>query len=1315
MRKKSIRRHLWKTLNVLALASLVLHMSAAGVFLTPASAANADVETPVLTGETQLSLTSGAVWTTTSSCGEDPQDENHYHVGDHVYVNGSGFIFADNPYSWDINSVPPGTPVASGTQNVNENGTFCFDAHTVQPDDSGEYKVTFGNKHDNYRVDHWTSTIGGTKINDLDHNGSYTTSEPALAGWQICVYALEGKVPIDCTETAVGDGGWISYTLPDNGNGLPAGQYRVCETQQDGWTSQNPDCRTVEINGEDDIHHIDFFNYAVEPPVFQLNGFKWNDLDGNGDWERCPVAVDLCEPGLPGWVINLYQNDAASATPFASAITDSNGAYAFGDLPPGVYTICEEQQTGWAQTWPGTKGGCYYGVTLGETTAGITEFNFGNKLVTGMLRVFKHVEGGDAASSEWSLHVTKDNADVANSPLPGSEIGTDYVLTPGSYRVSETGGAEGYSASFSESCIEDGWVTVPAGQLVTCTITNTRDTGSVTVHKQLDSGDGFVLADGDGYPFRWGLDGDSPARAMGSTENNVPSGPHQVTENDVPGYHVVGWFPTGPEKYSCERPPFTDLPASIAVTGGQTTTIVICNAINPPDTRDLWVTKRLHSLHLVRESADLPPSDEQFLVSVDYGNTGSATASDVVICDPLASYWQAPPISLLGGEDRGYADTDVNPCGTPRTMWWKVGDLEPGESGSVTAVLNESSDPGDYPGITRQYCGLDNTATISTEGNGWNDNNTENNTASATHAHVCPLIPQFSLTVSKDDGVATVNPGGTLTYTINWSLTSFGEVPNAVITDVLPDNVSFVSASDSGNHIGGSTGGTVTWNLGDLNPAGPSYMMNGSETVTVDALLPLDPGTLIHNAGNFCYGAPNAASESGIPCVPFSDDTTVTSDFALTLDKTDNTDPVLAGAPITYTLSWSITGDAPAHNVTLKDVLPAQLTFVNASDGGIHNGVNPGGEITWNLGDRNPGASGLFTVVAAVSQGISGGTSILNLATLSAEKHVLGGDIAAVAATSANGALSAPGVQIVTVSANADETTTVIDPPVAIPRNPVVEIKPLLTIDKTVAQPTVQPGDHVSYSVVVKNTGNGAANNVVLTDVLPAGLTFADTGTTTRSWSIAAIFAAGDSTIISYPVAAAADIALGSYVNTASLISSNHPSVSDTANVTVALPVVLGAATPALTVEKKANVEVVNIGDEVTYTIVVRNTGDGEATGVVLKDFLPDGFSFTDDQSSLREWTIGTLGAKQSATFVYTTAVTTAAAPGSHDNLARVEASGLDPVEAKAPVHVAEGKVLGATTLADTGVRPSDYLIFLSGTLLLFLAAMGFRKSAELA
>ena len=99
---------------------------------------------------------SGSIKTTTSPCGSIV-NENHYFAGETVYIHVFDFD-ANTEYPWNIRGQPGGAScdpkiiVASGEQTTDSEGNLCFAAYTINEDDCGEYKVTFGRKSDNYRV-----------------------------------------------------------------------------------------------------------------------------------------------------------------------------------------------------------------------------------------------------------------------------------------------------------------------------------------------------------------------------------------------------------------------------------------------------------------------------------------------------------------------------------------------------------------------------------------------------------------------------------------------------------------------------------------------------------------------------------------------------------------------------------------------------------------------------------------------------------------------------------------------------------------------------------------------------------------------------------------------------------------------------------------------------------------------------------------------------------------------------------------------------------------------------------------------------------
>jgi hypothetical protein len=99
-------------------------------------------------------------------------------------------------------------------------------------------------------------------------------------------------------------------------------------------------------NGLGSGARIDIGAYEVQSGT--ITGYKWNDLDGDGEWDQ------PSEPALPGWIIFLDTNNNGALDAVESwTITDANGAYSFDELPRGNYMVREIEQPGWTQTNPG--------------------------------------------------------------------------------------------------------------------------------------------------------------------------------------------------------------------------------------------------------------------------------------------------------------------------------------------------------------------------------------------------------------------------------------------------------------------------------------------------------------------------------------------------------------------------------------------------------------------------------------------------------------------------------------------------------------------------------------------------------------------------------------------------------------------------------------------------------------------------------------------------------------------------------------------------------------------------------------------------
>jgi uncharacterized repeat protein (TIGR01451 family) len=163
--------------------------------------------------------------------------------------------------------------------------------------------------------------ISGRVYRDPQRDG-VDGGEPGIAG--VTIRLLQGGTLVATTTTAA-DG---SYSFP----GLTLGAYTVQEEQPLGYGSSTPDSVAVTLAGAA-VTGINFGD-----TVSTLAGLVY--FDGNNDGVR-----QAGERGISGVTVALTGSDAAGAPVSRTLITDANGAFLFGDLLSGSYTLTETQPT----------------------------------------------------------------------------------------------------------------------------------------------------------------------------------------------------------------------------------------------------------------------------------------------------------------------------------------------------------------------------------------------------------------------------------------------------------------------------------------------------------------------------------------------------------------------------------------------------------------------------------------------------------------------------------------------------------------------------------------------------------------------------------------------------------------------------------------------------------------------------------------------------------------------------------------------------------------------------------------------------------
>ncbi|MBV9492696.1 MAG: DUF11 domain-containing protein [Acidobacteria bacterium] len=267
---------------------------------------------------------------------------------------------------------------------------------------------------------------------------------------------------------------------------------------------------------------------------------------------------------------------------------------------------------------------------------------------------------------------------------------------------------------------------------------------------------------------------------------------------------------------------------------------------------------------------------------------------------------------------------------------------------------------------------LTNTATVTAPG-GTTDPNPANNSATDIDA----LGASADLSITKTDGVTSVTPGGSATYTITASNAGPSNAPGSTVADTFP-----AALTCTWTCIGAGGGVCTASGSGNINdtanlPTGGSVTYTASCTVSS-----LASGTLSNTA---TVTAPGSVTDTNPGNNSATDTDTVTPLGANVSGTKTAAGSFTVGGNIVYTVVLTNSGggaqnDNPGNEFT--DVLPATvaLTSASASSGTAVATVGTN-TVTWN-GSIPAGGSVTITINATVLP-TAAGTTVSNQGTIS--------------------------------------------------------------------------------------------------------------------------------------------------------------------------------------------------------------------------------------------------------------------------------------------------------------------------------------------
>ncbi|THF85030.1 DUF11 domain-containing protein [Deinococcus sp. KSM4-11] len=635
----------------------------------------------------------------------------------------------------------------------------------------------------------------------------------------------------------------------------------------------------------------------------------------------------------------------------------------------------------------------------------------------------------------------------------------------------------------------------------------------------------------------------------------------------------------------------------------------------------------------ITPAADLAVTKTDGVASVNAGgtttytirvtNNGASSVTGAILTDAVATGLTKTAVACSGTPSQ---------CSTPPTVaqlqaGYALPALANGQFYELTVTASVSATSGSVA----------NVATIAVP-SGTTDPTAGNNAATDTDT----VTPVADLTLTKTDGVSSVTPGSSTTYTLTLTNNGPSSANNTVLTDpaatgLLKTGISCVAA-------GGAACPLVTTLTLETGLTMATLPAGGSITLTVPASVTAVSGSVTNSVTATLPGGTVDPTPTGT--VSDTDIINPVADLAVT--KTDGVASVTAGSTTTYTVRVTNNGPSSVTGAILTDAAATGLSKTAVACSGTPGQCSAGTTPTitqLQAGYALPAiASGQFyelTVTASVTA-VSG--SVANTATIAVPSGTTD-------ATPGNN--------------SATDTDTV---------TPVAD----LTITKTHSGTWSQGDTGKTYTLTVANSGLGSTSGTVsVTDTLPTGLSttaISGTGWTctlgTLTCTRSDVLTAGNSYPVITVTVSVSSTAAATVTNTAAVSGGGQ---TNTTNDAASDPTTI---TPAadLSITKTDGVTTFHVGSVLTYTVVVSNAGPSTATGATVNDPLPSGIaaanmSYTATASGGATTTVTgtksgalsdtvTLAPGATVTYTVTITVPTGYASGSLVNTATVTAPG---------------------------------------------------------